>query len=67
MESHRAQAVVLQRMLQKNQGEQFDWITKIQMYHGCRPSEACQLRVSDIKRGALPCIYFFPIAEKANI
>ncbi|WP_233902189.1 site-specific integrase [Vibrio campbellii] len=28
------------------------------LYHGCRPSEACQIQVRDIQRGILPCIEF---------
>ncbi|HDM8161099.1 TPA: tyrosine-type recombinase/integrase [Vibrio harveyi] len=67
----RWKAIELKRLFSsacyKNQGEQFDWITKIQMDHGCRPSEACQLRVSDIKRGALPCIYFSDSGESQHL
>lgn len=40
------------------QGAQFDWITKLQMHQGCRPSEAGQFRIKDIKLGNLPCIHF---------
>ncbi|EKF9426734.1 tyrosine-type recombinase/integrase [Vibrio cholerae] len=36
---------------------QFNWTTKIQLYHGCRPSEACQLTTSDIQMiEDIPCI-----------
>ncbi|HCH4311370.1 TPA: tyrosine-type recombinase/integrase [Vibrio parahaemolyticus] len=36
---------------------QFNWTTKIQLYHGCRPSEVCQLTTSDIQIiEGVPCI-----------
>lgn len=36
---------------------QFNWTTKIQLYHGCRPSEVCQLTTSDIQIiDGVPCI-----------
>ncbi|HCM1068456.1 tyrosine-type recombinase/integrase [Vibrio parahaemolyticus] len=36
---------------------QFNWTTKIQLYHGCRPSEVCQLTTSDIQIiESVPCI-----------
>lgn len=49
------------------QGEQFDWITKLQMHQGCRPSEACQLRVGDIRQGATPCIHFSEAGEQQHL
>jgi integrase len=51
----------------KEQGEQFDWITKLQMHQGCRPSEACQLRIKDIKLGDTPCIHFSDDAENQHL
>ncbi|HIF9075058.1 TPA: tyrosine-type recombinase/integrase [Photobacterium damselae] len=42
----------------RKQSVQFKWITLIMLYHGCRPSEACQLQVRDIEQGTLPCIKF---------
>ncbi|MGF1762640.1 tyrosine-type recombinase/integrase [Aliivibrio kagoshimensis] len=51
----------------QEQGEQFDWITKLQMHQGCRPSEACQLRIKDIKLGELPCIHFSDDAENQHL
>ncbi|MGR5501996.1 tyrosine-type recombinase/integrase [Vibrio sp. DNB22_10_4] len=48
-------------------GEQFDWITKIQMYQGCRPSEACQLRLEDIRLGDNPSIHFSDAEEKQHL
>ncbi|CAK2437412.1 Site-specific recombinase XerD [Vibrio crassostreae] len=51
----------------KEQGEQFDWITKLQMHQGCRPSEACQLRIKDIKLGITPCIHFSDDAENQHL
>ncbi|WP_244663322.1 tyrosine-type recombinase/integrase [Vibrio harveyi] len=29
--------------------EEFKWITNIMLYHGLRPTEACQLRVADVR------------------
>ncbi|MDB1123429.1 tyrosine-type recombinase/integrase [Vibrio algarum] len=49
------------------QGEQFDWTTKVQMHQGCRPSEACQLRIKDIKLGNTPCIHFSEDAENQHL
>ncbi|MEZ8719303.1 tyrosine-type recombinase/integrase [Vibrio splendidus] len=49
------------------QGEQFDWITKLQMHQGCRPSEACQLRIKDITLGHTPCIHFSDDAENQHL
>lgn len=58
----RWQAKDLQRFMDspiyKEQGEQFDWITKTALYHGTRTSEACQLYIADIKLSALLCIHF---------
>ncbi len=51
----------------QEQGEQFDWITKLQMHQGCRPSEACQLRIKDIKLGNTPCIHFSDDAENQHL
>jgi len=51
----------------KAKGEQFDWITKIQMYQGCRPSEACQLRLQDIRLGDNPSIHFSDAEEKQHL
>ncbi|MEZ9601508.1 tyrosine-type recombinase/integrase [Vibrio sp. 10N.286.46.A8] len=51
----------------REQGEQFDWITKLQMHQGCRPSEACQLRIKDIKLGHTPCIHFSDDAENQHL
>ncbi|AOV92371.1 tyrosine-type recombinase/integrase [Vibrio parahaemolyticus] len=48
-------------------GEQFDWITKIQMYQGCRPSEACQLRLEDIQLGDIPCIHFSDAGQRQHL
>ncbi|MDD1795537.1 hypothetical protein LRP50_20630 [Enterovibrio sp. ZSDZ42] len=31
------------------QSMQFKWVTAILLYQGLRPSEACQLRVTDIR------------------
>ncbi|EOK5701596.1 site-specific integrase [Vibrio vulnificus] len=42
----------------RKQSSQFKWITLIMLYHGCRPSEACQLQVQDIEQGTLSCIKF---------
>ncbi len=33
----------------KAKPDEFKWITKIMLYHGLRPAEACQLRVADIR------------------
>ncbi|CAH8189277.1 tyrosine-type recombinase/integrase [Vibrio aestuarianus] len=51
----------------QEQGEQFDWITKLQMHQGCRPSEACQLRIKEIKLGNTPCIHFSEDAENQHL
>lgn len=51
----------------QEQGEQFDWITKLQMHQGCRPSEACQLRIKDIKLSKLPCIHFSDDADDQHL
>ena len=51
----------------REQGEQFDWVTKLQMYQGCRPSEACQLRIKDIQLGNIPCIHFSDDAENQHL
>ncbi|MCC4820436.1 integrase, partial [Vibrio lentus] len=37
------------------------------MHHGCRPSEACQLRIKDIKLGITPCIHFSDDAENQHL
>jgi integrase len=29
--------------------EEFKWVTNIMLYHGLRPTEACQLRVADVR------------------
>ncbi|HCH4900360.1 TPA: tyrosine-type recombinase/integrase [Vibrio parahaemolyticus] len=29
--------------------EEFKWITNIMLYHGLRPTEACQLRIADVR------------------
>ncbi|MDD9156708.1 tyrosine-type recombinase/integrase [Aliivibrio sp. S4TY2] len=42
----------------RKQNTDFKWITLLMLYQGCRPSEACQLQVRDIKQGELPCIQF---------
>ena len=34
----------------KDKDDEFKWVTLLMLYHGCRPAEACQLRVIDIKR-----------------
>ncbi len=51
----------------QEQGKQFDWITKLLMHQGCRPSEACQLRIKDIKLGDIPCIHFSDDAENQHL
>ncbi|HIF9546799.1 TPA: hypothetical protein ACX6S8_003024 [Photobacterium damselae] len=33
------------------------------LYHGCCPSEACQLQVRDIEQGTLPCIKFTDLGD----
>lgn len=61
----------LQRFMQssmyREQGEQFDWITKISLYHGTRPSEACQLYTADIKLSDLPCIHFSDAGKNQHL
>ncbi|MGR6861950.1 hypothetical protein ACU5EH_17445 [Aliivibrio salmonicida] len=38
----------------RKQNTNFKWITLLMLYQGCRPSEACQFQVPDIKQsGAL--------------
>lgn len=37
--------------------KQFDWVTRLQIYHGLRPAEACQLSTTDVKKvGGIYCI-----------
>ncbi len=48
----------------KEKDEEFQWISKILPLSGMRPSEACQLRVADIKQEN--GIYYFSITESED-
>ncbi|MCS0027479.1 tyrosine-type recombinase/integrase [Vibrio alginolyticus] len=46
----------------------FQWASKVMVLHGCRPSEACQLRVADIHiDGPLPIISFTDSGEQQHL
>ncbi|HIF5959337.1 TPA: tyrosine-type recombinase/integrase [Vibrio parahaemolyticus] len=46
----------------------FQWATKVMMLHGCRPSEACQLRVADIHIDSpVPIISFTDSGEQQHL
>ncbi|MHA2741819.1 tyrosine-type recombinase/integrase [Vibrio harveyi] len=46
----------------------FQWATKVMMLHGCRPSEACQLRVADIHIDSpIPIISFTDSGEQQHL
>ncbi|EHY8549380.1 TPA: tyrosine-type recombinase/integrase [Vibrio parahaemolyticus] len=46
----------------------FQWASKIMVLHGCRPSEACQLRVADIHiDGSIPIISFTDSGEQQHL
>jgi len=57
----------MQSPMYREQGEQFDWITKISLYHGTRPSEACQLYTLNIKLDELPCIHFSDVDKDQHL
>ncbi|EGQ9060138.1 tyrosine-type recombinase/integrase [Vibrio parahaemolyticus] len=46
----------------------FQWASKVMVLHGCRPSEACQLRVADIHiDGPIPIISFTDSGEQQHL
>lgn len=52
----------------QEQDSSFQWATKVMMLHGCRPSEACQLRVVDIKiDDIIPTISFTDNGELQHL
>ncbi len=52
----------------QEQDSSFQWATKVMMLHGCRPSEACQLRVADIHiDGPIPTISFTDNGEQQHL
>lgn len=52
----------------QEQGLSFQWATKVMMLHGCRPSEACQLRVADIHIDSpVPIISFTDSGEQQHL
>ncbi|CDU08787.1 conserved hypothetical protein [Vibrio coralliirubri] len=48
--------------LRKN--DDFKWVTLLQLYHGLRPNEACQLHTNDIKHQG--GIYYLSITDSAS-
>ncbi|MEZ8088369.1 MULTISPECIES: tyrosine-type recombinase/integrase [Vibrio] len=47
---------------------QFDWVTRLQIYHGLRPAEACQLSTADIKKvNGIYCITCSDSNEKQRL
>ncbi len=52
----------------KEQDLSFQWASKVMVLHGCRPSEACQLRVADIHiDGPIPIISFTDSGEQQHL
>ena len=52
----------------QSQSEQFKWTTALMLYHGLRPSEACQLRVGDIrKENGIDCIVISEEGEHQHV
>ncbi|HDM8161090.1 TPA: tyrosine-type recombinase/integrase [Vibrio harveyi] len=52
----------------KEQDSSFQWASKVMVLHGCRPSEACQLRVADIHiDGPIPIISFTDSGEQQHL
>lgn len=52
----------------QEQSLSFQWASKVMVLHGCRPSEACQLRVADIHiDGPIPIISFTDSGEQQHL
>ncbi|EOG7786252.1 tyrosine-type recombinase/integrase [Vibrio fluvialis] len=52
----------------KEQSQSFVWATKVMYFHGCRPSEGCQLRVADIDMAKpIPTISFTDDGERQHL
>ncbi|MFN1599397.1 tyrosine-type recombinase/integrase [Vibrio harveyi] len=52
----------------REQDSSFQWASKVMVLHGCRPSEACQLRVADIHiDGPIPIISFTDSGEQQHL